>query len=147
LGSKPVKFILVGLWNTAIGYITFIALELLFRRQGTHYLVALVLSQIMIIANAYFCYKFWVFKTSEVSWAEPSRFGLIYGLNFLANLFLLPIFVNIAKMTPIMGQGVVVVILASANYFAHNYFTFRQEPATKRGGVVATIPKPRSCEP
>lgn len=127
LGSKPIKFILVGLWNTALGYLAFIVLERLFHRNGSpHYIWALVLSQTVIIANAYLCYKFLVFKTSGMSLGEPSRFLVMYGLNFAANLFLLPIFVNVVKMSPVAGQGVTVLILGTANYIGHNFFTFRQ---------------------
>jgi len=130
INSKPFRFILIGLWNTLLGYLAFCGLEILVEKRGAHYFVALILSQIVVLANAYLCYKFLVFRTTGLSFSEPTRFIFIYGMNCVVNFFLLPCFIHAFDMTPIMAQAIVVLILSLANYASHNYFTFRQKPVS-----------------
>ena len=64
--NQKVKFILVGIWNTIFGYITFILLDMLFesfieKRQLT-YMLAMVFARPIAITNAFIFHKYMPYK-------------------------------------------------------------------------------------
>ena len=129
--GKPLKFLLVGVWNTVFGYTSFVVVYDLTSKHGVHYMVALICSQILCLLNAYLCYKYLVFKTAAITLPESLRFVLVYSLNFVANLILLPFCVATLEMTPVVAQGIIVVLTVVASYLGHNFFSFKQtEPLT-----------------
>jgi len=121
--EEKIKYLIVGVWNTLIGYLTFIILFYLFHERF-NYLIILVLSNIIGITNSYLSYKFIVFKTRGHFISEYFRFYLIYGAAFLANMILMPFFVEVVGMKPIPAQGVILFFSLVFSYVGHKYYSF-----------------------
>ena len=122
--TEFIRFLIAGAWNTAFGYGVFILL--FYMPWKLHYIVVLILSNIITITNAYFCYKIFIFKTRGNYLREYLRFYGVYGITFGINLLLLPVFVEILKIHPVISQGMVLSVTIFASYFGHKHFSFRR---------------------
>lgn len=125
--QEKVRYLLVGGWNTAFGYLVFVVLYRLLG-AAVNYIALLTFSYIISITNAYLCYKFLVFRTKGNYFKEYFRFYLVYGAAYLLNLALLPVFVELLRMNPVISQGVIVVLTVVISYIAHKNFSFNVSP-------------------
>ncbi len=123
--SEKIRFLIAGAWNTVFGYFSFVILYYLFS-PATHYMILLVISNILSITNAYLSYKFFVFKTKGNFMKEYSRFYVVYGAAFIANLMLLPVFVELLRIHPLMSQALIIILTVIISYFGHKHFSFRE---------------------
>ncbi len=121
--EEKIKYVVIGVWNTLVGYLTFIALYYLLLNRF-NYLIILVFSNIISITNSYLCYKFFVFKTKGNYFNEYMRFYLVYGVSFLANMILMPVFVEIAGIKPIPAQGIILFFSVMFGYLGHKHYSF-----------------------
>lgn len=122
--EEKIRYLLGGIYNTLFGYLAFAALLLLFERH-LHYLVVLVISHVISVANAFIVYRRFVFKSTGRVLSEYLRFNLVYLVAFLFNIAALPFLVEIAGMTPLKGQAVITVVTVILSYVGHKYFSFR----------------------
>ena len=122
--TEFIRFLIAGAWNTAFGYGVFILL--FYMPWKLHYIVVLIVSNIIAITNAYICYKIFIFKTRGNYLREYLRFYGVYGITFGINLLLLPVFVEILKIHPVISQGMVLSVTIFASYFGHKHFSFRR---------------------
>ncbi len=129
LAVEIVRFGLVGIVNTAFGYGLFILLELTLGRI-THYLVVLVVSNVISIVQAYVLQRWLVFRYRGSWWAGLMRFGTVYLVALGVNLALLPLLVEVAGIMVIPAQGIAILIQAFGTYVAHRRFTFRRPSPT-----------------
>jgi putative flippase GtrA len=89
------RYLLVGLWNTAFGYLTYAVLTwVLSRHVAFGYMYAAVLSNFIAISVAFLGYKWFVFKTHGNYLREWLRCFVVYGAAALPGLLLLPLVVN-----------------------------------------------------
>jgi len=122
--QTQLRFLVVGGWNTVFGYGLFAGLYYAASRIGLHYMAAAVLSNLIAVANAYFCYKWFVFKTQGNYLREFLRFNLAYAGIFAFNLAALPLLVNAASLSPLMAQAIVLVASVALSYLMHSRFSF-----------------------
>jgi len=127
LQDRRVKYVAVGAWNTLFSYLAFVALYLALSPLGVHYLLVLVLSQIVGVTNAYVCYKVFVFKTRGNVLKEYLRFYVVYGTTFVINIALITLFVEVFHLNAILSQGIIAAIVVVLAYFAHSNFSFKAE--------------------
>jgi len=127
LHGQKIRYLLVGGWNTVFGYLLF---AVLFSLLGAwvNYIAILVISYVFGITNAYLCYKFLVFRTEGNYLREYLRFYLVYGAAFLLNLALLPVFVELLHLDPLISQGIIVGLTVIISYIAHKNFSFSVRP-------------------
>lgn len=138
--KEKINYLLAGIWNTAFGYLLFTLLYLLFGSR-IHYVLLLIVSTVCSITNAYISYKFYVFRTKGNYFKEYLRFYAVYGVSFLLNLVLLPMIVEIFKVSPVIVQAYVVGFTFLASYFGHKYFSFSGggEERARISSIVANI--------
>ena len=67
---------------------------------------------------------FFVFKTKGNYCREYLRFYLVYGASFIANLILMPLFVEVGGMKPIPAQGIILFFSVLFGYVGHKHFSF-----------------------
>jgi putative flippase GtrA len=127
------RYILVGIWNTVLGYGLYALLTmLLMPRFRFGYLYAAVLSGALSITVAYFGYKFFVFKTRGRYLAEWLRCVIVYGTAMLPGLVLLPLlveglhlFFHLQRSAPYAGGALMTGFTAIYSFLGHKHFTFR----------------------
>ncbi len=124
LHGEKIRFLAAGAWNTLFGYFSFVILYYLFR-SAAHYMILLVISNILSITNAYLSYKYFVFKTKGNFMKEYSRFYVVYGAAFIANLVLLPVFVELLRIHPLISQALIIILTVIISYFGHKHFSFK----------------------
>lgn len=122
--QEKINYLLVGGWNTVFGYLTFVVLYYLLHQQ-IHYLILLIISNILSITNAYIGYKIFVFRTKGNYLNEYLRFYVVYGLALLLNLILLPLVVELFKINPVIAQAIIMFINVVFSYLGHKNFSFR----------------------
>jgi putative flippase GtrA len=126
--EEKLKFLIIGGWNTLFGYLIFIAFYY-FLNKIIHYLILLVISYIVSITNAYLSYKFFVFKTKGNYIRGYLRFYLVYGVAFLVNIALMPLFVEFIGVNPIIAQGIILFFTVSIGYIGHKNYSFNVSAA------------------
>lgn len=126
---------MVGGFNTFLGFSSYPILYFLLPPLRTHYVILLIICQIICITNAYFTNKYLVFKVSGLSFWEFIKFTTFYNIAFAINLFVLPFLVEVAKFNPIIVQVVINCIITVSSYFWHNHITFLNRHRHTRGDI------------
>ncbi len=125
--AQKLQYFLIGGWNTVFGYGVFIALYYGTAPFHIHYVILLLLSQVINVTSAYLVYKRFVFKTKGNLIREYCRFCTFYWLSFAANLILLPALVELLGLNPVIGQGLLIIVTAVTSYLWHAHYTFRSD--------------------
>lgn len=121
LRHRPVRYTLVGVWNSAFGFVVYaLGLQLLPDLTPTEVLI--VTSPIAIL-QAYFSQRHFVWL-SRASWtAELPPFVAVYLVSLAVNAGLLW---TISRLIPpLPAQALSLAITAVITYFVHRVWTFR----------------------
>ena len=131
LEHRPVRYLLVGAWNTALGYSLFAITFILATRFHLNRIVAgelaLVTSNVLGVLQGYFLYKYLVFQTPHLSWLEFFRFSTVYAVQLSANLMVLPLLISCTHIHPLIAQAIVIPIFVISTYLAHHHVSFRHK--------------------
>jgi putative flippase GtrA len=118
--ARVSKFLLVGVLNTLVGYGAFFILS-----YFLYYLVALVISHVIGVANSFVWNKYWTFRTGKLRVGELLKFCSVYLFTLVANMVVLGAFVNVLHVDPASGQLVALPLATLASYLGHKYWSFR----------------------
>jgi putative flippase GtrA len=119
-----IRFLLAGVLNTIIGLAVFPALYFLAAPLKLHYLIILVISQVVCVIFAFLTSKFLVFRTSGNYLRESGKFLTFHLSYFLVNLAALPALVELAGINPVWAQTMFAVLVIVTSYFWHSRITF-----------------------
>lgn len=122
--KKKIKFLSAGAFNTFFGISFYIALTLSGDFLRKHYILTLVISQIVSTLVAYVVYKAFVFETKGNYLKELIKFFSIYYVNYAINLAVLPLCVELLGIQPIYVQIVFTIAMVIASFILHSRFTF-----------------------
>jgi putative flippase GtrA len=122
--NEKFRYLLIGAYNTAVGYGVFALLWMLWG-QSLHYIVILALSHIIAVTNAFFGYRIFVFRKRGTVWGDFFRFNLVYLGAFVLNIMALPILIDGLNFHPLLAQGLVVIVTVVISYILHRRFSFR----------------------
>ncbi|MBP0133173.1 MAG: GtrA family protein [Nitrosospira sp.] len=122
--QTKIRFLIAGAFNTAIGLALFPALYFLAAPMKLHYLVILIMSQVLCISSAFLTSKFLVFRTSGNYLRETGKFLTFHLTYFLVNLAALPALVEFVGMNPVWAQTLFAVLIIVTSYFWHSRITF-----------------------
>lgn len=131
--SPQARYLLVGGYNTAVGYAVFALLLFLFDRW-LHYTVLLVVAWAISTVNAFVAYRMIVFRVRGHFFRDLARFCSVYVVALGINVVTLPIVVSLTGLPVLVAQGVVVLGTTAGTYTAHKYFSFRR-PTLAPGSV------------
>jgi putative flippase GtrA len=123
LASEKFRYLLVGGYNTVIGYGIFAALYLFLGHQ-IHYLALLLFSHVIAVTNAYHAYRLFVFRHGKTGLHSYLRFHSVYLVSLGFNLIALPFFVEIVHFGPMLSQAIVLTITVVMSYILHKRFSF-----------------------
>jgi len=119
--DQIIKFCLVGVLNTIIGYgIFFISLQFI------NYLLALIVAHIIGVANSFFWNKYWVFRSEKNKIREFLKFYSVYGIMLLLNIVVLYFFVSFLSIRPEISQLLILPVLTLLTYTGHKYWSFKK---------------------
>ncbi len=126
------RYMLVGFWNTAFGYLSFVGLTAILSSVAHGYVLAGLLASLLNVTMAFLLYKHFVFRTKGNYFKEWTRCIMVYSSGIIVNLILLPILVQfLQQRTRYVGQapyiagavltGVGIVI----SFLGHRRFSFQ----------------------
>lgn len=121
--TRTVRYLLIGLYNTAVGYLLF-GLINYFLGDVAHYLVILAVSFILSLTHAYIGQRCIVFRSTAPWGREYLRFFLVNLSGVAGNAVLLIIFVE-TGMGLMIAQAFSVLIVTVLSYIGHSKFSFR----------------------
>lgn len=123
LHDERARFLLVGAWNTVVGYLLFAAAHILFgQRIGPAWTV--LLAYAFSLPHAYATQRWLVFRSRGNVRREFARFGVTNTLLLGANLASYPLALRLTGANPLIVQACLVVALTVASYLAHKFYSF-----------------------
>src|SRR4051794_28947868 len=84
---EQVLYLVIGAWNPLFGYGSWAVLQYLIGDR-VHYLVVVLIAWPLAVLNAYFGYRWFVFRSRGSILRELPRFSLVYVATLLVNLAL-----------------------------------------------------------
>jgi putative flippase GtrA len=130
LADQKVRFLLIGGFNTVLGFVLYSAMTLwVFHDVRFGYLMSLVCSYAIGIVVAFVLYRRLVFVVSGHVLRDFVRFVTVYVVSISVNAVVLPILVEVVGVSPLVAQAVVVLITTLMSFFGHKSFSFRRDPA------------------
>lgn len=120
--SQPMRFGLVGVLNTAIGYLAY----LLGLALGLNYVTAATVSHAIGVTNSFFWNKYWTFRSRGEARSELARFVSVYAVTYVANLVLLALMVEVVGWDARISQAIAYGIVIAISFVGHRYWSFRQ---------------------
>lgn len=129
--DQRVRFLAVGATNTLVGYLIFSALTVwVFAEVPFGYLLSLAISYAIAIVIAFVLYRRFVFKVRGHVVRDFLRFVSVYAVAIGINAVLLPLFVEVFGLNPLLAQAITLVITTLLSFFGHRDFSFRRPADT-----------------
>lgn len=127
--GRFLRYAFVGGLNTIVGYGTYwILLQL-----GVHYILATAISSVIGTANSYIWNKKFAFRSkvkgAKKTFAEILRFCSVYAVQYLANIGLTTLFIQVFGMSAEIGGLISLLICTVISYIGHKYWSFGKEAA------------------
>lgn len=129
LNHQVLRFAMVGVVNSVFGFCVFAALQLTMG-QHVHYLVILLISHVVSVLEAYVLQRWLVFRVSGRWWRDLARFWSVYLVALAINLVALPLLVEIAHLSVLPAQTIIMLAMAIGTFVAHRSFSFRRAAGT-----------------
>ena len=121
-GIQFIKFALVGVLNSLLHYIVFLAL---YRLVGMHYLIASAIGYCVGLLNSFLLNKKWTFKTVDVGKGyEFFKFVIVNIVSLTVNVVVLEVTVVVLHMAPELGQIVALACHTLTNFSGNKFWTF-----------------------
>ncbi|MHC1654806.1 GtrA family protein [Stenotrophomonas maltophilia] len=121
--NEKLRFLVVGGWNTAVGYLVFLVFHLTIEsRWGVA--TVLIASYCVALPHSFLTQRLAVFRSKRPWLPEFGRFVLSNSSIFIANLLLLPLAITLTGANSALLQAVFLFISTVASYLAHRHFTF-----------------------
>lgn len=123
--SEKVRFLTVGLFNTAFGYLAFVSLYLALGSQ-LHYLLISAIAHAVSVLVAFTGQRALVFRSEQPWPGEFIRYNVSLLFSFTLGLLALYLLVEFAGLTPTIGQAITLVTTVVVSYLAHRYYSFKR---------------------
>ncbi len=123
---KKIRFLLVGGWNTAFGFLLGVVLYY-YLKDLTNIIIIGMISNVISITMSFTTNKLFVFMSAGNWINEYIRSYVVYGAMAFLGIFLLWFFVDICKFNIWISQTLILVISISISYLAHSRFTYKND--------------------
>jgi len=121
--GEKLRFLVVGVWNTAFSVLLFNALLLLV--GPAHYLVVFWAVWVVAVVQSTATMKYLAFRSGGDFWRQTGRAYLIYLPAQGLSTFLLWFGVTVLRLSPQLSQLITIFATTIFSYLGHKYFTFR----------------------
>jgi len=129
--DQRVAFLLVGATNTLIGFLWFVAFQLLLQ-DWLGYMVVLLCAHVASVLCAFVLYRRFVFRVHGHVIRDLIRFEVVNLTSLGINVALLPVFVEVFHAPVLPSQLLITGITMLVSFFGHRGFSFRRVPAGAR---------------
>lgn len=119
--SQPVRYLVVA-GTAALFYLGVLALGLWL---GLHYLIAILIAQVITIACAFPAYRTFVFQSRGRVLTDFVRFLSVWVSGAIAGIVVTPLLVELLGWHPLVAQVVAIVVVSVASFLGHRFFSFR----------------------
>ena len=132
LSGQPVRFLIVGGWNSVFGLAAFAGLWHVTRPIALHYSLVMAIATVLAVTNAFACYRLFVFPSSAPLLHEYLRFWASYAFIIGVQFVALSLCVSVLGLQPVLSQALVMAVSLVVSFFTHQRFTFRQPAAPQQ---------------
>lgn len=123
--NKKLRFLLAGGYNTAFGYIVFVALKIALP-NSVHYLTMLCLAFVISVVHAFFVQKYLVFRTKGYVILEFLRFVVVNLSSLIINALILSALVRF-ELNILLAQAISTIVTTLLCYLGHDKFSFKSQ--------------------
>ena len=123
--SEKLRYLVVGAFNTGLGYAGFVLLFLLLN-QRIHYLVIGLLAHAVAVCIAFANHRYLVFRSRAPWLKEFVRFNMSLVAVVLVGLLVLYVLVELCGLDPLLAQAIATPLTVIASYLMHRAFSLRQ---------------------
>ena len=143
------RYVLVGLWNTAFGYSTFAILTWLFSHPFPKhgYILASVVSSLVNITVSFLGYKWFIFKTKGNYLREWLKSLMVYSGGIAISTALLPGLVFLVhratsfdRQAPYLAGALMSGLTVIYSFLGNRRFTFRAAQAGESVPPSVSLP-------
>lgn len=114
--AKLFRFLIVGIGNTGISYITF---SILFYLSG-EYIISSIFAYIVAVINSFIFNKNWVFKHNDTTDIKLIiSFFTVNVISLLTNLLILYIAVELFNINPYLAQILATIVVMQINFIGY----------------------------
>ena len=123
LNRTETRFMLAGAWNTAFGYLAFLAFYALLKDTAG---AATILSAAYAVSvvQAFAVQRYLVFAATGPLFRQFLRFLAANTAIFVANLVFLPLAVRASDLSPPLLQAGFVLVSTILGYLLHKHYSF-----------------------
>ena len=108
--KELVQFVFVGVFNTVFSYILYLALL-----KIANYMIAYSVAIVITVVISFFLNTMFVFKT-KITLKKFLNFPLVYIVQFVANLVLLKLVVDIVGMDERIAPLIILIVVMPVTY-------------------------------
>lgn len=135
LKHHQVRYLLVA-GCTSLGYLALVAIG--YQVLGWHYMVAILVAQVITICTAFWFYRGFVFNSKGTVWVDFVRFLSVWSTGAIAGIVGTPFLVEVFGMNPLVAQVLAIIIVAVGSYLGHTFFSFRNRDSAVAQSDEAT---------
>lgn len=95
---------------------------------GVHYLIAILIAQVITISVAFPVYRRFVFQSHGPVLADFLRFLSVWATGAIAGIIVTPLLVELVHLHPVVAQVIAVAVVSVGSFLAHRLFSFRTKP-------------------
>jgi putative flippase GtrA len=126
-GSRKLRFLIVGGWNTVFGYLCFYVLYLL-AADYLHYLIIAIIAHFLAVTQSYVMQRRLVFRSGAPVANEFLRFNASHVGTLLFGLLAMYLLVETAALSPLVAQAMVILTSVILSYVLHSRLSFGTPP-------------------
>ena len=123
--AEKTRFVLVGGFNTFVGFVAFAAIQFL-SNGALHEVVSLLLAHLVASSIAFVLHRRVVFRVSGQVFIDYVRFQSVYAVPLSINVVVLPLLVRVGGVNVYVAQLLFTVVSVIITYIGHKYFSFRR---------------------
>lgn len=130
-GSRKLRFLLIGAWNTGFGYLCFYVLYLL-AADHLHYLAISAIAHFIAVTQSYAMHRRLVFHSVAPVIFEFLRFNASHLGTLTFGLLAMYLLVEIAAVPPLVAQAIAILTSVILSYVLHSRVSFGP-PQNRKG--------------
>lgn len=123
LRYQPVRYVLVGVLNTAWGFTLFTVLIV---ALDIWYPAALVVSHVVAVSTAFLLYRYLVFHVAGSAWLDFVRCHGVYLVQLVVKTALLVVLAEAFSVPPVPAMALTIITTMIVSFYGHKHVSFRR---------------------